>query len=561
MNIYPPIYPTGQSLASLVSELSSKIPSAPTPAKSKHRTPDSACEPVPYSIPVGIRLPLDFLNPVSAFLQLQAQGRQPTFLLEGAAGHEQVGRYSYIGLDPFARLAITDQGLDWQRLDGQPSTLPPGVDATGNPMTAVGDILAAFRSQPMPLAESGFPPFQGGAVGYVGFDAIRHLEDIQLPDGAKDAEQNELLLLFYHNIVAFDLYSHRLYVITHIPVTEARADLEDAYSSARDYLTTLADHLLAPQPLPRLLTVPFDDPSIKTAAQYEGIIGAEAFYDKLATVKEHILDGDIFQCVLSEQFRFDLDVEPFVVYRVLRMINPSPYLFYFRDSKEDETLLGASPEMLVRVQDGQIETCPIAGTRPRGKTPAEDDRLAKELLADEKELAEHLMLVDLSRNDLGRTCAPGTVAVRDFMAIERYSHVMHITSKVTGSLAEGMTPWQAFCASFPAGTLSGAPKVRALEILSALEPVRRGPYGGAVVYYDFAGNLNSCITIRSLHVKGGKAKVQAGAGIVADSQPKLEYEEVQHKASGILRAVGLAEKVNLSEQGQMPSTGKKEGDA
>lgn len=557
MNIYPPIYPTGQSLASLVSELSSKS-----------RTPDSACEPAPYSIPVGIRLPLDFLNPVSAFLQLQAQGRQPTFLLEGAAGHEQVGRYSYIGLDPFARLAITaDKGLDWQRLDGQPSRMPPGVDAAANPMTAVGDILAAFSSQPVPLAKSGFPPFQGGAVGYVGFDAIRHLEDIQLPNTEEEegleggGEQNELLLLFYHNIVAFDLYSHRLYVITHIPVAEARADLDAAYASARDYLTTLADHLLAPQPLPRLLTVPFDDPNIKTAAQYEGIIGAEAFYDKLATIKEHILDGDIFQCVLSEQFRFDLDVEPFVVYRVLRMINPSPYLFYFRDSAEDETLLGASPEMLVRVQDGQIETCPIAGTRPRGKTPDEDERLAKELLADEKELAEHLMLVDLSRNDLGRTCAPGTVAVRDFMAIERYSHVMHITSKVTGSLAEGMTPWQAFCASFPAGTLSGAPKVRALEILSALEPVRRGPYGGAVVYYDFAGNLNSCITIRSLHVRGGKAKVQAGAGIVADSQPKLEYEEVQHKASGILKAVGLAEKVRLSEPGQVPSHGHKEGDA
>lgn len=528
MNIYPRL----ADLAALASSIAH--PSKPAAAR-------SASSRRVYSLPLGIKLPLDFLNPVSAYLQLKAAGREPTFLLEGAAGHEQVGRYSYIGLDPFARLAVTDAGIDWQRLDADADD---GIDVTElrqkNPLQAVGELLAAFSSQPHPE----FPPFQGGAVGYVGFDAIRHLENIELAGGQ---DHNDVLLLFYHNLIAFDLYSHRLYLITHVTVSDALADAGSAYAKASRYLEQLAQVLLAPKALPRLLDVPFDEPNLQGLAGMRGAMGAEAFYDKLAIIKEHILAGDIFQCVLSEQFSFELGVEPFLVYRVLRMINPSPYLFYFQDIHSTETLLGASPEMLVKVQGGVIETSPIAGTRPRGATPQEDEQLAAQLLADEKELAEHLMLVDLSRNDIGRTCQPGTVKVDEFMAIERYSHVMHITSKVSGTLAEGTSPWDAFCASFPAGTLSGAPKVRALEILSRLEPSRRGPYGGAVVYYDFAGNLNSCITIRSLHVKDGRGTVQAGAGIVADSQPKLEYEEIQHKASGIVKAIELSRKVTMSK--------------
>lgn len=486
-----------------------------------------------YSIPVGIELPLDTLTPVGAYLKLKATSQSPAFLLESADGGEQVGRYSYIGLDPFAKLSIHTNQVTFQT-DHQKTSF-----ASDNPLDEISKYFDQYKS----VCHDRFPPFQGGAVGYVGYDCIKYLENIKEPNEVAGHGAPESVLLFFHDIIAFDLLKHRLYLVTHIKTKDKIT--ESNYEKAKERLLSLRANLLSNQSIDQLLYVPFWENANDTL-EVEPSLGKEAFCEAVSVVKEHIYNGDIFQCVLSDSFKFPLDIDPFTVYRVLRMINPSPYLFYI--DTEDETLLGSSPEMLLKVDHGKIETCPIAGTRPRGNTEAEDKQMEADLLASEKEKAEHLMLVDLGRNDIGRTSKPGTVRVENFMHTERFSHVMHLVSNVHGDLDPSYTPWDAFKACFPAGTLSGAPKVKAMEIISKLEKTGRGPYGGAVVYYDFSGNLNSCITIRSLLVKDKTGYIQAGAGLVADSDPDAEYQEVLNKSKAVKSAVTLAKLSHVERQ-------------
>lgn len=462
----------------------------------------------------------DTLTPVTAFLRLRKKGEK-AFLLESVEGGERMARFSFLGVNPVEVLRVKN-GEVFSQKSGKKQKLD------GNPMAILGEHLAKYQAGP-PL--SGLPPFQGGAVGFVGYDCVRYLEDIPSPAIHK-SDGDEAVLMFFRSVVAFDHVLHRVVVMTH------RLSGSDKISQAAAKRECLA---LQKRLLKRSADeTPFlaASKSKNTLPKAKSALGKKAFTEGVAKIKKHIRRGDIFQCVLSERFEFPLSAEPFAVYRALRALNPSPYMFYLDFGAEK--LLGASPEMLVRAGNSKIQTCPIAGTRPRGKDEAEDKKFERDLLASVKERAEHLMLVDLGRNDLGRVAQPASVTVKDFMHIERFSHVMHLVTNVFGKLKKGKSPWDAFCAAFPAGTLTGAPKVRAMEILAGLEPVRRGAYGGAVVYHDYSGNLDSCITIRSLFAKNGKARVQAGAGIVADSQAAREYKEIESKALAVRRAAALA---------------------
>lgn len=476
-------------------------------------------------IPIGIEMPADTLTPVSAFLRLRATGSSQSFLLESADGGEEVGRYSFLGIDPFADLKSLANELTYQNHE------LGSIDRKKPSYEAVGQLLSQYRAPSL----SHFPPFVGGAVGYVSYDAVRFLENIPLPElglGSPDFR-----FMFFKNVIAFDRLKHRLYIVTHLTVPTD--DLESAYQKSCIEIQKIRARLMRSTGKEEFLDFSLSDVLTAEPVEAKARMGQEAFCQAVKTIKQHIRRGDIFQCVLSDRFEFPLDIDPFLVYRVLRMINPSPYLYYLATG--EECLLGSSPEMLVRCVDRTVETCPIAGTRPRGADPKTDRKFENDLLASVKEKAEHLMLVDLGRNDLGRVSRPGTVQVKDFMKVERYSHVMHLVSLVEGRLSKEYGPWQALGACFPAGTLSGAPKIRAMEIISKLEQSRRGPYGGAIVCQDFSGNLNSCITIRSLYVKDAKGYVQAGAGVVADSNPKREYEEVLNKAKAIRSAVAMAQ--------------------
>lgn len=477
-------------------------------------------------IPLGIEMPADTLTPVSAFLRLRHSGSKQAFLLESADGGEEVGRYSFLGIDPFASLRSRSDQLVFSHYNSSQ------VIQDRASFQSVEKLIKEYQSMHL----EGFPPFTGGAVGYVAYDAIQQLEDIPMPD--KGLDSDDIYLMLFKHIIAFDQLKHRLYIVTHIE-TDDDADLDPLYRDAEAKIQDIRKRLFESTDK-EVLDLSLSEVASVEPVEAEATLGKEAFCAGVKTIKKHIRAGDIFQCVLSDRFHFPFEGDPFLVYRILRMINPSPYLFYLA-LEDDEYLLGSSPEMLVRSYDGRLETCPIAGTRPRGKDHKEDKKLESDLLASVKEKAEHLMLVDLGRNDIGRVSKPGTVRVSEFMKVERYSHVMHLVSLVEGKLKRSLTPWQALGACFPAGTLSGAPKIRAMEIISDLEPERRGPYGGAVVCYDFTGNLNSCITIRSLYIKGGKAYVQAGAGVVADSRPEKEWEEVLNKAKAVRSAVAIAQ--------------------
>jgi anthranilate synthase component 1 len=397
--------------------------------------------------------------------------------------------------------------------------------------------LAPFRNASVP----GLPPLTGGAVGYVGYDAVRWIERVpdrhQRENGLLDAE-----FWFYDTLVAFDHAKHRLYLLANVRVGEGGeglAFLERAYAGAQKRLDELEHALERPVPreeLPQAL------PHLATASVAEGMrsnFTREGFEAAVLRAKEHIQAGDAFQIVLSQRFQREVRSEPFAIYRALRALNPSPYLFFLQ--WEATALFGSSPETMVQVENRKASVRPIAGTRRRGVDDAEDRALATELAADEKELAEHRMLVDLGRNDIGRVAKFGTVRVSRLEEIERYSHVMHIVSEVEGTLRDGLSPVEAFCAGFPAGTVSGAPKIRAMEIIDELEPTRRGTYAGAVGYLDFAGNLDTCIAIRTLLIHKGLATLQAGAGLVADSVPEREYLETIHKASALYEAIRFAE--------------------
>ena len=473
-------------------------------------------------IPVSKCLSADLLTPVAAFLRLRRQG-EPCFLLESADGGEAVGRYSFLGRKPFATL-VSKEGVLTYREKGKEV-----VERPKNLMKRIGEYLSAHKS----AALSSKLPFQGGAIGYVAYDAAAFLEDISLKEAVKVGKETSLM--FFENIIAFDRLKHQMYLISHIrPQVES---LKKGLARAKNDIAKMEESLFSFSGKLAACELDNDAKPVKV----KGSLGKESFLSAVKKIKEHIRAGDIFQCVLSEKFRLNLDdKDPFEIYRVLRTINPSPYLFFVDFGKE--ILLGSSPEMLVRVTGRLVETCPIAGTRPRGANEKEDKKHEKELLSSVKERAEHLMLVDLSRNDISRVAVSGSVAVKDFMHIGRFSHVMHIISLVTGKLKPSLSAWDAFCACFPAGTLSGAPKIKAMQIISSLEKERRGTYGGAVVAHDFLGNMNSCITIRSLWAKDGEGVIQAGAGVVADSHPAKEYEEVLNKAKAIRKAVALTKK-------------------
>lgn len=483
-------------------------------------------------IPIGMEIPADTLTPVSAFLRLRATGSTQLFLLESADGGEEVGRYSFLGIDPFADLKSLADDLTFTHHENsthQHQTMS---------FAQVGEWLSRYKA---PVSER-FPPFCGGAVGYVSYDAVRYLENIPLPEAGLPS--GDVRFMFFKHLIAFDRLKHRLYIVTHMPVDGG--SMSDAYRGACREVQAIRERLIKPLPDPEVLDFSLADVTQVEPVEAESLMGEERFKEAVKQIKKYIRQGDIFQCVLSDRFKFPVGVDPFLIYRVLRMINPSPYLYYLEFG--DEHLLGSSPEMLIRSIDRQVETCPIAGTRPRGRSAQEDRKYENDLLASVKEKAEHLMLVDLGRNDVGRVSQPGSVQVKDFMKVERYSHVMHLVSLVAGRLKRKYSPWDAFGACFPAGTLSGAPKIRAMEIISELEASRRGPYGGAVVYHDFTGNLNSCITIRSLYVKDGVGYAQAGAGVVADSSPQREYQEVLNKAKAVRTAVAMAQAIGEGRQ-------------
>ena len=469
-------------------------------------------------IPVCKDILADLLTPAAAFLRI-AHDRRRAFLLESVEGGERLARYSFIGWDPF--LMVRGKGnAVWMESQGKT------VREETRGFEKLRQISRDFKAVPMP----DLPPFVGGGVGFFAYDVIRQFE--RLPDLAEDdLGIDDYQVMYFSNVLAFDHLRHRIHIIANIFNDRSGQGLEDKYRDA----------LLRIEQTEKRLTVPISLPSpVPKEAIPEPVsnLSVEKYNRNIEIAKDHIYAGDIFQAVLSQRFAMKITCDPFDIYRALRFVNPSPYMFFLRI--DNLHLVGASPEMLVKVQDGRVEYGPIAGTRPRGKTPEEDAALHRELLADEKERAEHVMLVDLGRNDLGRVCKYGSVKVTDLMRIERYSHVMHLVSSVEGELREDLDCYHALEACLPAGTVSGAPKVRAMEIIEDLEPCRRGVYGGAVGYVDFSGNLDTCIALRTLVAKDGIAYIQAGGGIVADSQPERERDESFNKASALIRAVKFA---------------------
>ncbi|MFO7778216.1 MAG: anthranilate synthase component I [Nitriliruptoraceae bacterium] len=475
------------------------------------------------SVPVWREVLADLETPLSVYAKLAGQG--PSFLLESAEHGERWGRYSFVGFDPFLTLVGHHGEVSWS------GTPPVEVAGASGPLDALARATEAFRAPTLLDL-----PLHGGAVGYLGYDVIREVEDI--PDtGVDDLELPDVQLLFPRHVVALDHLRQVLTVVTNVVVSDTSdpRELGARYDAAVTDCDTVVERLAtARTPLP-----PASPPQRGAMDPAPSNLEAGTYQTMVEQVKEHIRAGDTFQTVISQRFALDTPVSAFELYRVLRVINPSPYLYLL--DLGDAQIVGSSPEALVQVQDRRVETWPIAGTRPRGDTPEQDRRYEQELVADAKERAEHVMLVDLARNDLGRVCDVGTVQVEGMLHVERYSHVMHLVSSVTGTVRDGLGPVDVLRAVFPAGTVSGAPKVRAMEIIDELEPTRRGPYAGAVGYVDFAGNLDTCITIRTVVLKDGTAYVQAGAGIVADSRPDAEEEETRNKAGAVLAAIRAAE--------------------
>ncbi|WP_043263910.1 anthranilate synthase component I [Streptomyces sp. CT34] len=492
-------------------------------------------------IPVTRRLLADGDTPVGLYRKLAAE-RPGTFLLESAENGRTWSRYSFIGVRSAATLTARDGRAQWL---GAP---PVGVPTGGDPLVALRATVEALHTPPTPrgvggaptrdLVEgAGLPPFTGGMVGYLGYDIVRHLERIG-DSTTDDLRLPELTMLLASDLAVLDHWSGTVLLIANaINHNDQDTGVDEAYADAVARLDTMADDLARPAPASAAALPPSAVPP------YTGEWGADAFMAAVEDIKERIRAGEAFQVVPSQRFETPCTASALDVYRVLRATNPSPYMYLFRFEDGDGgafDVVGSSPEALVKVEDGRAMVHPIAGTRPRGATVQEDQTLADELMADPKERAEHLMLVDLGRNDLGRVCEPGSVEVVDFMSVERYSHVMHIVSTVTGTVAEGRTAFDVLTACFPAGTLSGAPKPRALQIIEELEPTRRGLYGGCVGYLDFAGNSDTAIAIRTALLRDGTAYVQAGAGIVADSDPVAEDTECRNKAAAVLRAVHTA---------------------
>jgi len=492
-------------------------------------------------VPVYRSLTADLETPVSAFLRL-AEGEPECFMLESVEGGERVGRYTFIGVRPYKKIVAWGKSIEVT--ETAPSAKPQTRVFEGDIFALLKDALNGHNPARIPA----LPPFTAGAVGFFAYDVVRQIE--KLPSLAKDdLDMPDACLMFFDEVLAFDHVKKAILLI--VTADLSRMKPKSAYTDAIARLDRLEKKLARPLPKQK---------AYKATGKRSGKLLVKPsskkkhFLSAVATSKEYIAAGDIFQVVISQRFEVEPEVDPFSIYRSLRIVNPSPYMYFLRFGLKKPTpdgkatkgkpelthIVGSSPELLVRVKQRAVEYRPIAGSRPRSSDEAEDLRLGEEMLADEKERAEHLMLVDLGRNDVGRVSEFSSVKVKDFMFIERYSHIMHLVSTIEGKLRAELTPVDAFRACFPAGTLSGAPKIRAMEIIEELEPTRRGIYGGSILYADFSGNLDSCIAIRTLLLKGKKGYIQAGAGIVADSVPEKEYEESVNKAKAVVTAIERA---------------------
>jgi anthranilate synthase component 1 len=482
-------------------------------------------------IPITRTLLADMETPIRVFHQFSEDPY--AFLLESVEGGTNWARYSFIGMDPFL-LVRGKSGVMEVEKQGFTTT------HEDDPIHFLRKLLSNYHSPPM----EGFPRFMGGAVGFFGYDLLRYYEKTIPPHRIDDLCMADVQFMFCDQLIVFDHLKQQMLIVAnaHVPDHASDHELVSSYEQAIKKIEALIKRLTQPSfqtgigfsNNTSLKTIPIQPEEVRSN------VSKEDFLSNVQRAKEYIRAGDIFQVVLSQRFEIKTDVSPIQVYRVLRILNPSPYMYYLKMGQD--RIVGTSPELLVRVENGTVATRPIAGTRPRGKTPEEDKQFEKDLLSDEKELAEHLMLVDLGRNDIGRVAVPGTVKVDAYMDIERYSHVMHIVSNVTGQLRNDRDFYDAFLSCMPAGTVSGAPKLRAMEIIAELENEARGTYAGAIGYLGFSGNLDTCITIRTIVFRNKKAYVQAGAGIVSDSIPEKEYEETFNKARGMLTAIRTAEK-------------------
>ncbi len=474
-------------------------------------------------IPVYKEIKAGFETPLSAFMKID-DGKN-SYLLESAESEKRIGRYSFLGSSPSLAIEVKSKTFTIKEKGKKPKLLKNISD----PLGKIEKYMKQFKFVPV----VGLPRFCGGFVGYMGYDIVRFIEDI--PDTCKnDLKLPDIKLVLTDTILIFDHLKRTIKIVSNTHLKgKSKAAIRKAYSAALEEINAIVKRLKTPLKT-RCLHARRKQASIK----FKSNIKKDSFKKSIVKAKRYIKAGDVIQVVLSQRFTTDFNAEPFDVYRALRSINPSPYMFYLSFGREK--LIGSSPEIMVRCEDGIAEIRPIAGTRPRGKNKREDKKLEKELLKDPKERAEHLMLVDLGRNDLGRVCTSGSVKVPEFMTIEKYSHVMHIVSDCVGKLSSKKSIYELLKASFPAGTVAGAPKIRAMEIIDELEKTKRGPYAGCVGYFSFSGNLDTCITIRTILIKDHKAYIQAGAGIVADSAPETEYQETLNKAKGMLKAIKMA---------------------
>lgn len=478
-------------------------------------------------VPIYRQLFADTLTPVSAFQKISDV--EHAFLLESAAGGEKISRYSILGIDPFIRFTSYGHRIELQRESGDVEIIN-----AKDPLEVLNKEMRAFT----PVRVNGLPDFYCCVVGYVGYDTIRYYE--QLPGAPKDDLMlPDIRMLFFNTTIIFDHLTKTMKVVFAAKI--GNDNLEKVYTEASRKIDHIIDKLRTP-----VMSLSDDITSNgEVGIPFSSNFDKADFINAVNHCKEYIRAGDIFQVVISQRLQTQTRADPFDIYRILRVINPSPYMFYLKMGKLN--LVGSSPEVMVKVEGKKIVVRPIAGTRRRGRDESEDALFEQELIADPKERAEHIMLLDLGRNDVGRVSNYGSVRIDEKMVIEKYSHVMHITSSVCGELQEGKTAFDSLKACLPAGTLSGAPKIRAMEIIDEIETTKRGPYGGAVGYFDFFGNMNTCITIRTIVLNGNDAYIQAGAGIVADSVPEREYEETLNKAKGLLKAIELAEKLHTED--------------
>jgi len=463
-------------------------------------------------------------TPISAFQKMGKDGF--SYLLESADGGGKLARYSFLGVDPFLIFKSKDTRVEI-------ITKNKKEVYKKNPLLYLRRLFAEFKLAPI----KGLPRFFGGGVGYFGYDLVRFIEELP-KNTIDDLDIPDCILIFAGIVLVFDHLTHQMWIIANIPLKEKGLSKDAAYEQAITQIEKILSQLKNPS-LPSLGKQKEIEGKSEELSQTRSNITQEEFVDKVKKVKEYILSGDAFQVVLSQRLNRKTKENPFKIYRSLRSINPSPYMYYLNYGKVQ--IVGASPEPLVRLTGELVESKPIAGTRHRGKNEVEDIKLEKDMLNDEKEKAEHTMLVDLARNDLGRICCPGTVKVSNFMKVEKFSHVMHLVSEVEGKIQPNKNAFDVLEACFPAGTVSGAPKVRAMEIIDELEPNYRGPYAGAVGYIGFNGNLDTCITIRTIIFKGDQAYIQAGAGIVDDSVPEMEYKETLNKSKAMFKAIDLSE--------------------